>query len=242
VFREPALPIPFVEVRVKDAMVGETELRHLADECLAVFDAGAVTRKSSVLVEDLSLRDAYRVQDLFVERRTAVEPEFALRIGREINGERLDDAYLRSAIEHVSTGIEVHNFHFRCGKPTSQELIASNGIHACLVIGQEKFPLGKTDLGMQGVGLWVDGRLEASGIGHEVMDGPLSSLRWLARQLRDRGKSILPGQWVIPGSPVRLVAVPAGATVSAATTNFGSVRAYFQAPAIPQFSETGNPA
>ena len=56
------------------------------------------------------------------------------------------------AIECVSPGIEVHNYKFWFGKPTLQELVASNGIHAGLVIGTEKVrPVG---LDLQPGGCW----------------------------------------------------------------------------------------
>ena len=263
-------------------MITETELQLLADEFLGIFRRGELERVSSTPIGSLSLEEAYRVQDLVIERRLAdhervagykvgctseavrhqfgltepisgrlmyphiyhseatlnyrdftgcaVEPEFVLWIGKEVTGERLlDDSFLRSAIDGVSVGIEVHNFHFWHGKPTSQELIASNGLHACLVIGRGRHPLKDIDLGMEGVGIWIREQLQASGIGYEIMDHPLSSLRWLAGQLHDRGQNLLPGQWVIPGSPVRLVNVPPSASVQAAVTSLGSVRAHFAA-------------
>lgn len=158
----------------------------------------------------------------------AIEPEFVLSIGKEINGERLDANFLHAAIDAISVGIEVHNYRFWSGHPTSQELIASNGIHACLVVGAEKYPVKHVDLRREQVQVFVNGQLKASGLGSEIMDGgPLASLRWLARRLRRRGESLKPGQLIIPGSPVKLVEVPPNAFVRASITSFGSVDARF---------------
>ena len=68
----------------------------------------------------------------------AVEPELVLTIGRELGDEVADDEPLDQAIDSVSPGIEIHNFRFWFGSPTMQELVASNGIHAALVIGRQK--------------------------------------------------------------------------------------------------------
>jgi len=158
----------------------------------------------------------------------AIEPEFVLWIGKEINGERLDTEFLRSTIDAISVGIEVHNYRFWYGRPTSQELIASNGIHACLVVSAEKYPLKNIDLRMERIKVFVNGQLKASGLGLEIMDDcPLASLRWLAQKLRMRGASLQPGQLIIPGSPVKLVEVPPNASTRASITSFGSVDARF---------------
>ncbi len=158
----------------------------------------------------------------------AIEPEFVLWIGKEITGDRLDTKFLLSAIDAISVGIEVHNYRFWYDPPTSQELIASNGIHACLVVEAEKHPLRNIDLGRERVEVFVNGQLRASGLGSEIMNaGPLASLRWLAQRLRIHGASLQPGQLIIPGSPAKLVEVPPNACTQASITSFGSVHACF---------------
>ncbi len=159
----------------------------------------------------------------------AVEPEFVLTIGKDLPGEVENDHQLVEAIEYVSPGIEVHNYKFWFGKPTLQELAASNGIHAGLVIGMEKVrPVG-LDLEVEGVGLFKNGEVAASGIGADIMGGPLKSLRWLANHLIRRGEYLKAGQIVIPGSAVELVAVGPGDRVAARFTHVGRVEAEFRA-------------
>jgi 2-keto-4-pentenoate hydratase len=155
--------------------------------------------------------------------RPAVELEFVLTIGRDL----ADEESLADAIDCVSPGIEVHNYRFWMGDPTSQELVASNGIPAALVVGERKMrPMG-LDLGMEGVGVWLDGELAASGIGAEIMGGPLRSLRWLVNHHVRRGEALRAGQLVIPGSPVGLVPVGPGDRVTAGFTHAGRVEAEF---------------
>jgi len=155
----------------------------------------------------------------------AVEPEFVFVIGKDLPDEVEDDRQLVEAIESISPGIEIHNCKFWFGKPTFQELIASNGIHAGLVVGTEKVrPMG-LDLDTEGVGLFKNGKLVASGIGAEILGGPLKSLRWLANHLIRRGEHLRAGQIVIPGSAVELVAVEPGDRIAARFTHIGHVEA-----------------
>ena len=159
----------------------------------------------------------------------AVEPEFVFKIGKDLPHEVTDERQLVDAIEYVSPGIEVHNYKFWFGKPTLQELVASNGIHAALVIGTEKTLPAKLDFEMEGVGLFKNGELVASGIGAEILGGPLKSLRWLANHLVRRGEHLRAGQIVIPGSAVELVAAEPSDGIVARFTHAGSVQAEFRA-------------
>ncbi len=158
----------------------------------------------------------------------AVEPEFVLHIGKDLFNEVEDDQQLVEAIEFISPGIEVHNYKFWFGEPTLQELVASNGIHAGLVLGTEKVRPAGLDFDLEGVGLFRNGELAASGIGAEILGGPLKSLRWLANHLIGRGEHLKAGQIVIPGSAVELVAVQPGDRVAARFTHIGSVEAEFR--------------
>lgn len=157
----------------------------------------------------------------------AVEPEFVLQIGQDVRLNIEDEKELVDAIEWVAPGIEVHNYRFWFGKPTSQELIASNGIHAGLVVGEQRVSPAEVDFDLEGVGLFRNGQLGASGIGGEIMGGPLKSLRWLANHLLRHGDYLRAGQLVIPGSPVKLLSVEPGDRITASFTRVGSVSATF---------------
>jgi 2-keto-4-pentenoate hydratase len=144
----------------------------------------------------------------------AVEPELVFRLGAEIHGDMNDEEIL-GALDGVCAGIELHNYRFRYGKPTQQELIASNGIHAGLVL-QPMLPLLPFwDLPAEKVSLLVNGEAKASGTCREIMGSPLVSIRWLARHAASRGERFRAGQLIIPGSAVALVRVAEHDTVEA---------------------------
>jgi 2-keto-4-pentenoate hydratase len=158
----------------------------------------------------------------------ALEPELVFHIGSDLDGSNLETAHLRAAISSVSPGIEVHNYRFWYGRPTSQELIASNGIHAGLVIGDDHILPPHLDLSLERTTLVINGAEMASGVGAEIMDGPINSLRWLLTHLRKRGRQLRAGDLVIPGSAAKLIRVGRGEIAEAVFTHFGSCRAIFE--------------
>ena len=159
----------------------------------------------------------------------ALEPEFVLCLGRDIRDAELADSDLIKAIDYVSAGIEVHNYRFWFGKPSSQELIASNGIHACVVVGVDKIKATAVDFLGADVSLFVNDQLMAMGPGSEIMNGggPMASVRWLAGSLIRRGTYLRAGQLIIPGSPVRLISVGPGSVARASLAGVGIARAVF---------------
>jgi 2-keto-4-pentenoate hydratase len=158
----------------------------------------------------------------------AVEPEFVLRIGKDIVDEIADAEELEQSVDYVSPGIEVHHFRFWFGAPSIQELIASNGIHAALVVGDARVSPRHRRWGDVIVRLFRGGHPRASGKGHEIQGGPLQSLRWLANRLVRSGQSLKAGALVIPGSPVELVPVSVGERVVADLEGVGAVAATFR--------------
>ena len=145
------------------------------------------------------------------------------RLGEDVTPE-MADAELVEAIAGVAAGIELHNYRFWYGAPTSQELISSNGIHAGLVIGVAYAPAA-INLNAERMQVLVNGRVEAEGVASDVMGGPLISLRWLAQHALAHGEQVRAGDLVIPGSAVKLVRVSASDQIEARFSTVGSCRA-----------------
>jgi 2-keto-4-pentenoate hydratase len=151
----------------------------------------------------------------------AVEPEMVFHIGSDLSEDmRVED--LRARIAAVSAGVELHNYRFWYGKASSQELIASNGIHAALVVAKRRKLPPDTNLDLEEVQILVNGGVAAVGKGAEIMGGPLNSLCWLVRDLASRGLRVRAGDLVIPGSPVKLVSVAPGDEVEARFASLGN--------------------
>ena len=213
------------------------EHRVAQGECVEGYKVGCTSmaiRKQFGLSEPIygrlmapHIHDGDTVLDWNDYVQCAVEPEFVLKIGQDVTDDVADERELLDAIEWLAPGIEVHNYKFWFGGPTSQELIASNGIHAALVVAEQRVSPTSLDFEMEGVGLFRKDELMASGIGAEIMGGPLKSLRWLVNRLARRGEHLRAGQLVIPGSPVELVSVQSNDRITAAFTHLGKVSAFF---------------
>lgn len=158
----------------------------------------------------------------------AIEPEMVLKIGNNLKGENLSDHELIEAIAYVSPGIEIHNFKFWHTPPTTQELICSGGIHAGLIIGNEK--VNPADLQFQNEMFYVykDGILVTSAPASEIMGGPLDSLRWLVKFLTLKGFYLQKDSLVIPGSPVELVTIDQDTELTVVIENVGSLTSFFK--------------
>ncbi len=170
-------------------------------------------------------------QEISLDKFTscALEPEFVFHIGSDLCDPTITDDALIAAVDHVSAGLEIHNYKFWFGEPTSQELIASNGIHAGLVVGNDRVPLSSLDLARTELTLLIDDQLVVRGHATEIMDsGPLLSLRYLIKHLADKGECLQAGELVIPGSPVKLVHVGPGSVARSVIVGVGSVEASFR--------------
>ena len=135
----------------------------------------------------------------------AIEPEMVLKICRDLKGENLSDKVLKKAIEYVSQGIEIHNFKFWYMPPTLQELICSNGLHAGLIIGNNKISPDSLSFKLEWFKVYIDDRIITKAVASEIMRGPLNSLRWLVGRLTKQEEVLKAGSIFIPGSPVELV-------------------------------------
>ena len=85
--------------------------------------------------------------------------------------------------------------------PSLQELICSGGIHAGLVIGDEKVPPRDLQFRDEVFHVYKDDKRVTLAPASEIMGGPLNSLRWLVENLTIQGKSLKSGSLMIPGSP-----------------------------------------
>ena len=175
-----------------------------------------------LLKPDIFPQDTQVPASSFVD--CAVEPELVFRLGTDLEGE-VDDHEIISALAGVCAGIELHNYRFWFGAPSLQELIASNGIHAGLVLSDMRSLPPNWDLKSEQVWIMVNGEVRASGRCAEIMGSPLRSIQWLARHAAGRGQRLRAGDLVIPGSAVELVRVEAGDSIEARFATLGSCRA-----------------
>lgn len=260
--------------------MNDSTIQRFSKEILGIFRNHTLERTSNEDIQELSIADAYGVQEKYLAARVAagertvgykvgctspairtqfaltepvcgrliaphiyhdgerldindyidcaLEPELVLHIGMDLDASNLESSHLRRAIAAISPGIEVHNYRFWYGPPSHQELIASNAIHAGLVVGAAYEYQPDIDLTKERTALLINNVEQAAGFGAEIMGGPIESLRWLLTHLRRSNRALRMGDLVIPGSATKLVSVAAGDSAEARFTHFGSCRVTFE--------------
>ena len=157
----------------------------------------------------------------------AIEPEMVFTMGCDLFGSDLSDQELIEAIDHVSPGIELHNYRFWHQPPSLQELICSGGIHAGLILGNKKVRADALNFKHEVFSVYQDEKLITSARASEIMGGPLESLRWLVNSLSSSGEGLKSGSMVIPGSPTELIAINHDSKIQVVIENLGQVSATF---------------
>ena len=171
-----------------------------------------------------------RLLDWSAYANCGIEPEMALKTSRDIRSKDPSDQELLDSIAYVSPSIELHNYRFWQGKPSSQELICSGGMNAGLVVGQSKADIGGLRLRDEVFSVYMDGDLITSAPASEIMGGPLISLRWLANRLVERGDYLPKDFWIIPGSPTELVEIDRDVELKVVIDRVGEVVTQFRKP------------
>ena len=153
----------------------------------------------------------------------AIEPEFVITLKQDLAEVPTSDRELLEAIEIVQPGIELHNYVCHFSPLKQQEVICSNGVHAAQLVGNGKVRASEVHWQLEGVAVFKNGELVASGVAADIMGSPLNSLRFLIQHLRKRGKRLKVGDLVIPGSATALISVVAGDEITCSFTNIGNV-------------------
>jgi len=106
-----------------------------------------------------------------------------------------------------------------------EDTIADNASSAMFLAGESLTPVAGTDLSLEGVKLYRNGELAASGVGAAVLDHPARSVAWLANTLGDLDERLEAGHVVLSGSLTPAAPLAPGDAVTAEFTTIGSITA-----------------
>jgi 2-keto-4-pentenoate hydratase len=106
-----------------------------------------------------------------------------------------------------------------------QDTISDNASSALYLTGEAINSLDGTDLSLEGVKLYQNGVLEASGVGAAVLEHPARAVAWLANTLADMNEQIEAGHIVLSGSLTPAVDLNQGDVLTAEFTSIGSLTA-----------------
>jgi 2-keto-4-pentenoate hydratase len=140
----------------------------------------------------------------------AIEGEIAVRLGSDLGA---DAAFIV---------IELHHYAARDTPLTAPELVASNCIHAGVVLPEMEPPLDDPQLLLyEPLSVYCNGTLLGTASGDALPGGPLASVERLAGHLAQYGESLLPGEIVLTGSPLPLYRVAPGDRIDVVSERLG---------------------
>lgn len=143
----------------------------------------------------------------------AIEGEIAFRLAHDISSGMPYDNLLAS-VECWFPVIELHNYVFCGPSPTSQELVAGNGMHAGFVAALlPARPLSELTNHAE-IEIKINGELVETKVVAEIPDGPLGSVRWLASLLARTKENLEAGDIVLTGSPGKLIPIVGNSLVA----------------------------
>jgi 2-keto-4-pentenoate hydratase len=138
----------------------------------------------------------------------AIEGELAIRLSRDLPRGPLSDEEYLDAIGSVFPVIELHHYILPGHGHPAAALIASGGMHAGFVLPEQETTCAGRVPAVDGLDVLIDDRLVGTTREPWTMDGPVTTLRWLASRLAGWGLPLRRGQVILTGSALPLF--PAG--------------------------------
>lgn len=156
-----------------------------------------------------------------------VEPEIALRLGRELAGEGHDRASVAAHLDAVLPALEIADTRYAAFPASLLDNIADNSSSGAVVFGEPMAWRSGRDLRVETVRFLVDGNCEGEGCGADVMGDPLAALGWLAGRLAQNGRVLPAGAIVITGGITPSSVASSGRVFRAEFSSIGHVELRF---------------
>lgn len=129
-----------------------------------------------------------------------------------------------SATQAVVPVVELIESRFKGWSiPTAQDVIADNTSTAKLAIGETFRDIRDIDLVHEGVTVSVNGELEATGVGADIMGHPARSVAWLGNRLADLDERLVAGELVMSGGISAAIDTEPGDVYHVTFGNLGSI-------------------
>jgi 2-oxo-3-hexenedioate decarboxylase len=161
------------------------------------------------------LTDAMQISNglLPVDRLRAprVEPELALILGSDLDGQDATAENLLAAIIAVAPAIEVLNSRYPVNAPSLPDVIADGASAAAFIVGPHvPWRAGEAVLNDVECTLWMNGQKTASARAAEALGGPLLALKALRGAVLSHGRKLTAGSVILTGGLTRAYPIGAG--------------------------------
>ena len=155
------------------------------------------------------------------------EAEVAFVLGADLDGDHLDVAAVRAAVDYAVAALEIVDSRIAGWDITITDTVADNASSALYVLGERRVPIADFEPVDVTMRLWADDRPASEGTGAACLGDPLNALLWLAEAARDHGEPLRAGQVVLSGALGPMVPAAPGMTVRAEISTLGTVTATF---------------
>lgn len=107
--------------------------------------------------------------------------------------------------------------------PSAQDVIADLTSAGRVVIGESFRDVTDIDLVMESITVSVNGEIEATGVGADIMDHPARAVSWLGNHLSDVGDCLRAGELVMSGGITAAIDIEPGDVYQVRFANIGSI-------------------
>ena len=159
-------------------------------------------------------------------QRANIEAEIGVLIGRELAGPGLTLADVLPAVEAVFPAFELIRNRSASARSKAMRIIGSN-FSGGIVMGGPMSPRHGLDLRLEGMVLTLNGEVQGSATGVEVLGNPLHAVALVANTIGQYGARLEPGMVIMTGSFLGNLKVKPGDRVRASYTRIGNVSARF---------------
>ncbi|RQH02625.1 2-keto-4-pentenoate hydratase [Natrarchaeobius oligotrophus] len=213
--QESGSPIPPLTDDEEFSVAESYEIQSRVVDRLRGDDGGIVGHKlglvSEAKQEQLGIQEpifGYVTDDTVLEGPTIpsesmisprLEAEIGLVLGEDVPAPATATDVL-SATEAVVPVVEILESRFQGWSiPSAQDVIADNTSAGRIFVGERLRDVTDVDLAMESVVISVNGEVEATGVGADIMGHPARAVSWLANRLPDVDDGLEAGELILTG-------------------------------------------
>jgi 2-keto-4-pentenoate hydratase len=179
------------------------------------------------LLDDMKIADGETVKIAeFISPK--VEAEIGFILDRDLKGPNVNYLDVLMATKYVVPTIEIIDSRITDWKIKLVDTVADNGSSARVVVGNKLTPIEGLDLRTQGMVLYKNEDLVATGSGTAAFGHPAQAVAWLANKLHEFGIHLKAGELILPGALSSAIAVKEGDTITAKFGPLGTVTVIFE--------------
>jgi len=157
-----------------------------------------------------------------------VEAEIGFILEQDLVGPNVNYLDVLMATKYVVPTLEIIDSRICDWKIKLVDTVADNGSSARVVVGKKMSTIEGLDLRTQGMVLYKNDELLATGSGTAALGHPAQAVAWLANKLHEFGITLKAGELILPGALSGAIAVKEGDRIVADFGPLGTASVSFE--------------